>query len=94
LFDLLPEEEQESIFPEAHAREAMGITGFTLPTMYRWVTSRRGRRASLCAFSQGHYLGSGKANKVLEEAHLDGKGQLEAIMRYAENISANNGGKI
>ncbi|HUU02488.1 MAG TPA: hypothetical protein VM425_13685 [Myxococcota bacterium] len=93
LFDLLPEYEQESIFPEAHAREAMGITGFTLPTMYRWLTSRVGRRASLFPFAQGHYLGSGKAHKVLEEAQLDGTGQFEAIMSYAENFSATNGGK-
>ena len=41
LFDLLPAEEQRAIFPEERAREAMGITGFTLPTLYRWVTLRR-----------------------------------------------------
>ena len=40
LFDLLPAEERRELFPEERAREAMGITGFTLPTMYRWVRSR------------------------------------------------------
>ena len=40
LFDALPPAERERIFPEARAREAMGITGFTLATMYRWVPLR------------------------------------------------------
>ena len=47
LFDLLPPAEQEALFPEEFAREAMGITEFTLPTMYRWVTSFEGRRRTL-----------------------------------------------
>ena len=87
LFDMLPDPERARIFPENHAREAMGITGFTLSTLYRWVTSDAGRRASLHAFSGGHYLGSGQAHKVLEEAHLHGEGQLEAIMEYAKKMS-------
>jgi hypothetical protein len=65
----------------------MGITGFTLPTLYRWVASEAGRRASLHAFIHGHYLGSGQAHKVLEEARLHGEGQFEAIMKYAQKIS-------
>ena len=40
LFSLLPEDEQEKIFPEECAMEAMGITGLTMPTLCRWVTSR------------------------------------------------------
>jgi len=36
LFSMLPADEQARIFPEARAQEAMGITGFTLPTLYRW----------------------------------------------------------
>jgi transketolase len=87
LFDMLPDAEQARIFPESHAREAIGITGFTLSTLYRWVTSEAGRRASLHAFSRGHYLGSGQAHKVLEEARLHGAGQYEAIMEYAKKIS-------
>jgi transketolase len=87
LFDMLPDEEKAQIFPENHALEAMGITGFTLPTLYRWVASEAGRRASLHAFIHGHYLGSGQAHKVLEEARLHGEGQFEAIMKYAQKIS-------
>jgi transketolase len=83
LFSLLPEHEQEKIFPEALMVEAMGITGFTLPTMYRWVTSTEGRKSTLHAFSKGHYLGSGQAHKVLEEAGLDAEGQWKAIKEYA-----------
>jgi transketolase len=82
LFDALPQQERDAIFPEHLAREAMGITGFTLPTLYRWVTSARGRAASLYPFRDGHYLGSGQAHMVLKEASLDGEAQLEAIRRY------------
>ncbi|MHC4895642.1 MAG: hypothetical protein ACYTGW_00915, partial [Planctomycetota bacterium] len=82
LFELLPAAEQERIFPEQHAQIAMGITGLTLPTMYRWITSARGRAATLHPYMKGHYLGSGQADKVLLEAGLDGHGQFEAIQQY------------
>jgi transketolase len=83
LFSMLPEKEQEKIFPVSLAAEAMGITGFTLPTMYRWITSKEGRKRTLHAFSMGRYLGSGQAHKVLEEAGLHGEGQWKAIKAYA-----------
>ncbi len=44
LFDALPRERRRELFPEEHAREAMGITGFTLATLYRWVRSEAGPR--------------------------------------------------
>jgi transketolase len=84
LFDLLPTSEQEKIYPEARAQEAMGITGFTLPTMDRWVRSERGRKSTLHPFQKGHYLGSGQADQVLAEAGLDGESQFKAILRYVE----------
>ena len=84
LFDLLPAAAKDKIFPETAAREAMGITGFTLPTMERWVCSNRGRMMTLHPFRKGHYLGSGSADKVLEEAGLDGESQFKAILRYVE----------
>ncbi len=84
LFDLLPDDEKEAVFPESRARAAMGITGFTLPTMYRWVTSARGRATTLHPFKKGRYLGSGPGHRVLEEAGLDGKSQYEAIKGYVE----------
>ncbi|MDM7914472.1 MAG: hypothetical protein QUU85_04290, partial [Candidatus Eisenbacteria bacterium] len=84
LFDLLPIEEQHKIFPPERAAEAMGITGFTMPTMYRWVGSDFGRAHSLHAFWKGRYPGSGQAAKVLEEAGLDGASQYAAAKRYAE----------
>lgn len=87
LFSMLPEKEQDEIFPPELAGEAMGITGLTLPTLYRWVTSREGRRRSVHAFRKGHYLGSGQAHKVLEEADLHGAGQWEAVESYAEWIA-------
>jgi transketolase len=82
LFDLLPEAEQERIFPARLAGEALGMTGFTLPTLYRWVCSERGRRMSLHPFKKGHFLGSGQAQMVLAEAELDGEGQFKAIAEY------------
>jgi transketolase len=82
LFDLLPRRVQEKIFPEEHAKRAMGITGFTLPTMYRWIRSDRGREMTLHPFRKGHYLGSGQAQMVMAEAGLDGKSQFRAIMKH------------
>ena len=82
LFDLLPASEQERIFPESRAFEAMGITGFTLPTMYRWIRSDRGRQMTLHPFQKGHFLGSGQAEMVLAEAGLDGESQYKAIIEY------------
>jgi len=87
LFDMLPLSEQRKIFPEEHAREAMGITGFTKPTMMRWVTSEAGRAAILHPFMKGHYLGSGQAKMVLAEAGLDGASQYKAIMKYLKERS-------
>ncbi|MDH3283124.1 MAG: hypothetical protein OEQ13_00145 [Acidobacteriota bacterium] len=82
LFDLLPAEEQERIFPASSAGEAMGITGFTLPTMYRWIRSERGRAMTLHPYQKGHFLGSGEARYVLEEAGLDGESQYRAVKRH------------
>jgi transketolase len=84
LFDLLPCAEQEKIFPEECAQEAMGITGFTMPTMDRWIRSAWGRQMTLHPFQKGHYLGSGQADKVLTEAGLDGESQYKGIIRYLE----------
>jgi transketolase len=83
LFKLLSPQEQESIFPESLTYESMGITDFTLPTLYQWVRSNDGLRRSLHSFRRGHYLGSGSASKVLEEAGVHAEGQLESIMNYA-----------
>lgn len=83
LFALLQQAEQDRAYPEAHAREAMGITGFTLPTMYRWILSDLGRRHSLHPFREGRFLGSGQGPMVLAEAGLDGASQARAILAYA-----------
>jgi len=89
LFDMLPASERERIFPAAHAETAMGITGFTLPTMYRWIRSERGRAMTLHPFMKGHFLGSGQAQMVLHEAGLDGEAQYKAITRYVkEGVAA------
>ncbi len=62
----------------------MGITGFTMATMYRWITSPMGRAATVHPYLKGHYLGSGQADKVLQEAGLDGQSQYQAILKYVE----------
>jgi transketolase len=84
LFDLLPAGEQRRIFPEERAAEAMGITGYTLATLYRWVTSAEGRAASLHPYRHGHYLGSGQGAQVLAEAGLDGESQARAIKEFVD----------
>ncbi|HLG19773.1 MAG TPA: hypothetical protein VI895_08165, partial [Bdellovibrionota bacterium] len=84
LFDLLPKSEQDRIFPPSASDEAIGITGFTLPTMYRWIRSERGREMTLHPFRKGHYLGSGAGEKVIEEAGLDGESQFTAIRDFLE----------
>lgn len=91
LFDALAPEEREEIFPEERAMEAMGITGFTLPTMYRWIRSESGRSMTLHPFRDGRYLGSGPGERVIAQAGLDGKSQFEAIVRYVEARGARVG---
>jgi len=84
LFDALPAAERERILPEACGQEAMGITGFTLPTMFRWVRSDRGRAATLHPYVKGHYPGSGQGAAVLHEAGLDAEAQYAAIRGYLD----------
>ena len=86
LFDGLSASEQQAIFPEAVARQAMGITGFTLPTMYRWIRSDLGRAHTMYPFEKGHYLGSGTGDMVVHEAGLDGEGQLARIRKYLQAL--------
>ena len=82
LFDALPAEERARIYPEETARRAMGITGFTLPTMHRWIRSERGLARTLHPFRKGHFLGSGQAEMVLLEAGLDGASQAAAVRAF------------
>ena len=82
LFDLLPGDQQQSIFPDELASQAMGITGFTLPTMFRWITSPAGRKHTLFPFQKGHFLGSGQGHFVIEEAGLNGAAQFEGIKKF------------
>ena len=64
----------------------MGITGFTLPTMYRWIRSDPGRTHTMYPFMKGHYLGSGAGEMVIHEAGLDGEGQYTGIRKYLEAL--------
>jgi len=82
LFDLLPAGEQRRLYGDEPARRAIGITGFTLPTMFRWIRSEEGLAATLHPFRKGHFLGSGQGEVVLREAGLDGAGQCAAIKDY------------
>jgi transketolase len=82
LFSMLPEQKQNEILPEKVMAEAMGITGFTMPTMYRWIASELGRKHTLFSFSRGIYPGSGKADVVMKEVGLDGPAQWDTIQKY------------
>ena len=87
LFDALPAAERARILPERAAIAAMGITGFTLPTMWRWVCSERGRAATLHPYAKGHFPGSGQGSFVLQEAGLDGEAQHAAIRAYLDALA-------
>jgi transketolase len=86
LFKLLTDKEQEHIFPESFRTHAMGLTDFTLPTLYQWIRWNEGLRRTLSPFRNGHYLSTGTADKVLEEAGLHSKGQLKGILDYAKRV--------
>ncbi len=86
LFDQLDAERREAIFSAEQAQEAMGITGFTLPTMYRWIRSDLGRTHTRYPFRGGHYLGSGPGEAVVHEAGLDGEGQYRAVKAYVDAL--------
>jgi transketolase len=87
LFDQLSAAEQHEIFPDAVAQQAMGITGFTLPTMYRWIRSELGRSNTMYPFQNGRYLSSGVGEMVVHEAGLDGEGQIKRIKTYVEMLA-------
>lgn len=82
LFDLLTAAEREQIFPSRLAHDAMAITGFTMPTMYRWIRSDLGRSMSMHPYQKGHYPGSGPGEMVIAEAGLDGESQYRRIVEY------------
>ncbi len=84
LFGLLPKSRQDEIYPDTIAHEAMGITGFTLPTMYRWVRSARGIQKTMHPFQKGRFLGSGPGAMVLKQAGLDGESQFKAIVEHVK----------
>ena len=88
LFDALSPQRRREIYPEAVARRAMGITGFTMATMHRWVMSDAGREATLHPFVHGGYLGSGSGASVVASAGLGASGQYEAIRAYLDVLSS------
>lgn len=82
LFEQLPTQIQEQIFPSAWKKIATGITDFTLPTLDVWLHSDAGRACALYPHKKGGFMGSGSAEKVYEEAGLDASGQLHAMQAY------------
>ncbi len=86
LFDRLDSTERAEIYSATTAGSAMMISGFTLPTTYRWVTSPKGREATLYPHKHGEYLGSGTGEMCIEEAGLDARAQLTAIEGFVRGI--------
>jgi transketolase len=84
LFDALSAEERESIYPAGLSDETLMISGFSAPTMYRWLTSVKGRELSLYPHKKGKFLGSGSGEACLEEAGLHAEAQLETILKFIE----------
>ena len=66
----------------------MGITGFTLPTMYRWVRSDRGPARHPAPVHEGALPGQRPGQNVLAEAGLDGESQFRAIRQFMESRGA------
>jgi hypothetical protein len=62
----------------------VGITGFTMATMYRWIRSDAGRAATMHPYMHGHYPGSGSGRAVIAEAGLDGASQFKRLSEYLE----------
>jgi transketolase len=91
LFDRLEADEKDAIFSSEHAHEAMGITGFTFPTMYRWIRSDVGLTHSMHPFRMGHFLGSGTGDMVVSEAGMHGDGQYGQIRRYLDALARERG---
>ena len=87
LYDAHPKEEREALLPYSVRRNALGITGFTLPTMYKWITGFESRFKILHPFRNGHYLGSGTAESVLHQAGLDAESMYEEVIKYIHSNS-------
>jgi transketolase len=87
LFGMLTQEERHAVFPPEQMQEAMGITGFTLPTMHRWIRSETGLTHTMYPFRKGHYLGSGTGDMVVFEAGMHGEGQYREIRRYLDALA-------
>lgn len=87
LYDAHPKEEREELLPYTVRRDALGITGFTLPTMYKWITGFEARYNILHPFRHGYYLGSGTAESVLHQAGLDADTMYEEVKKYVAQRS-------
>ena len=85
LFDLLPEDEQARLYPEERAQEAMGITGFTLPTMDRWIRSpgRAGGRRSIPTGGATSWAAA-RATPSWRRPASTGSASTAAVRRYIE----------
>jgi len=82
LFDSLSWEEKEKIYPPEIAQNAMGITGYTQPTMHKWILGLKGRKNILHPFINNCYLGSGTADAVLLQAELDGDNLYKRVIKF------------
>ncbi len=91
LFNALAEERKAAIYPTEQAHEAMGVTGFTFPTLYRWIRSDVGLAHSMHPFMKGHFLGSGTGDMVVSEAGMSGEGQYRQIKRYLDALTRARG---
>jgi transketolase len=84
LYDAHPKEQREALLPYSIRKDALGITGFTLPTMYKWITGFEARYNILHPFKKGYYLGSGSAESVLHQAGLDAESMYVEVKKYIE----------
>jgi hypothetical protein len=69
----------------------MGITGFTLATLYRWIRSDVGLAHTMHPFLHGHFLGSGTGDMVVAEAGMSWEGQYREIKKYLDALTRERG---
>ena len=64
----------------------MGITGFTVPTLYRWIRCDLGRGTPCTRSERGTTWAAAPGEMVIHEAGLDGEGQYRGLRAYLDAL--------
>ena len=72
----------------------MGITGFTLATMYRWVRSEAGLEARCTRTARATTSAAARARSCSPRPGLDGESQFSAIKEFLDARSPEEGREL